>query len=197
MNPRTRQVIYGNAFLLVLISLNTGCIHKSDAGLPRIDPDRAIILLTPEQAAAREGADKTKLTDIPQTGTQTEVLQAPKLRAYRVGRYQDPADPSVLHESHVVYRKETDARWVLDGTARDTITLGPETSARLPGGTAFKKKELDVVLLDLARENQENRKALELLCKTVEALAKRVQGPDQKPGPDVGTKPPSNSGNPD
>jgi hypothetical protein len=30
-----------------------------------------------------------------------------KLKAYPVGRYEDPNDPEVMHEGHTVYRAET------------------------------------------------------------------------------------------
>jgi hypothetical protein len=39
------------------------------------------------------------------------------VREYRFGRYLDPRDPRVMHESHHVYRIETDARWDLNQSA--------------------------------------------------------------------------------
>ena len=33
------------------------------------------------------------------------------LHAYRIGRYADPNDDSLLHEQHVMYRVEESARW--------------------------------------------------------------------------------------
>lgn len=42
------------------------------------------------------------------------MLRTPEqLKEYRFGRYVDPGDPLVMHESHPVYRIETNAGWNL------------------------------------------------------------------------------------
>jgi hypothetical protein len=44
------------------------------------------------------------------------------VREYRFGRYADPRDPRVMHESHPVYRIETDARWNLNQSANSAAS---------------------------------------------------------------------------
>lgn len=43
-----------------------------------------------------------------------------QLREYRFGRYADPGDPLVMHESHPVYRVETEAAWNLRPSTRSS-----------------------------------------------------------------------------
>jgi hypothetical protein len=48
-----------------------------------------------------------------------------QLKAYPVGRYEDPNDPDVMHEGHTVYRAETSAEWDTDPNAPTSLPLGP------------------------------------------------------------------------
>jgi hypothetical protein len=48
-----------------------------------------------------------------------------QLKAYPVGRYQDPDDPDVMHEGHTVYRAETSPEWDTDPNAPTSLPLGP------------------------------------------------------------------------
>jgi hypothetical protein len=43
------------------------------------------------------------------------------IRAYHIGRYVDPSDSLVMHEQHVVYRVEENARWDLRPLRAATI----------------------------------------------------------------------------
>jgi hypothetical protein len=47
------------------------------------------------------------------------------LKAYPVNRYVDARDPNLLHEAHLVYRKETGATWNLSPHAPTVVPLGP------------------------------------------------------------------------
>jgi hypothetical protein len=48
-----------------------------------------------------------------------------KLKAYPVGRYEDPNDPDVMHEGHTVYRAETSPDWNTDPNEPTSLPLGP------------------------------------------------------------------------
>jgi hypothetical protein len=68
---------------------------------------------------------------VPVSGTELDQANVSKVRfgetlkAYPVNRYVDPADPNILHESHLVYRKETGANWNLSPHAPTVVPLGP------------------------------------------------------------------------
>jgi hypothetical protein len=48
-----------------------------------------------------------------------------KVKAYPVGRYEDPNDPDVMHEGHTVYRAETSPDWNTDPNEPTSLPLGP------------------------------------------------------------------------
>jgi hypothetical protein len=68
---------------------------------------------------------------VPVSGTELDLANVEKVRfgetlkAYPVNRYVDPRDPNMLHEAHLVYRKETAASWNLSPHAPTAIPLGP------------------------------------------------------------------------
>ena len=47
------------------------------------------------------------------------------MKAYPTGRYEDPNDPSVMHEAHVLYRAEQPPSWNLNPTVDTAVSLGP------------------------------------------------------------------------
>src|ERR1700761_6701238 len=48
-----------------------------------------------------------------------------KVKAYPVGRYEDPSDPTVMHEGHTVYRAENSSDWDTDPNSPTSLPLGP------------------------------------------------------------------------
>ena len=48
-----------------------------------------------------------------------------QLKAYPVGRYEDPNDPDVMHEGHTIYRAETSPQWDTDPNEPTSLPLGP------------------------------------------------------------------------
>jgi hypothetical protein len=54
------------------------------------------------------------------------------VKSYPVGRYIDPNDPSVMHESHVIYRDESTAKWNLHPNAPVRVPLGPAVASSNP-----------------------------------------------------------------
>lgn len=67
----------------------------------------------------------------PVSGTELDPANTEKLRhgetmrAYPIGRYVDPRDPNLMHEAHIVYRKENPAAWNLTPHAPTVVPLGP------------------------------------------------------------------------
>lgn len=67
----------------------------------------------------------------PVSGTELDPVNTEKLRygetlrAYPVSRYVDPRDPNLMHEAHLVYRKENPAAWNLAPHAPTVVPLGP------------------------------------------------------------------------
>jgi FtsZ-binding cell division protein ZapB len=68
-----------------------------------------------------------------------------QLKEYRLGRYVDPGDPMVMHESHPIYRIETSAGWDLTPSASTTT---PTTRAATLSPT-FNR---DALLVELNKE---------------------------------------------
>ncbi|MDR2982781.1 MAG: hypothetical protein LBV12_11105 [Puniceicoccales bacterium] len=68
---------------------------------------------------------------VPVSGTELDQSNLVKVRfgetlkAYPVARYIDPADKNLLHESHLVYRKEASAAWNLESHSPTVVPLGP------------------------------------------------------------------------
>jgi hypothetical protein len=57
-------------------------------------------------------APKVVLRPLPPSPVPVNTVRYPEtIRAYHVGRYTDPNGDSVMHERHVVYRVEENARW--------------------------------------------------------------------------------------
>lgn len=58
-------------------------------------------------------------------GNRQKVRFDENLKAYPVGRYVDPGDSTLMHEAHVVYRKENSSAWNLTPHAPTVVPLGP------------------------------------------------------------------------
>lgn len=79
------------------------------------------------------------------SGDNTEsVRHSEQLKAYPVARYQDPADPNVMHEAHTMYRAEESPRWNLSPNAPIAVPLGPTVAVADPAKqTAVLSGELE------------------------------------------------------
>lgn len=73
-------------------------------------------------------------TDLDQTNVD-KVRMSETLKSYPVGRYVDPTDANVMHEAHVVYRKEAGANWNLNPNAPTVVPLGPVLAVADPART--------------------------------------------------------------
>jgi len=73
-------------------------------------------------------------TDLDQANTE-KVRVSESLKAYPVGRYIDPKDPDLMHEAHVVYRREAGSSWNLNPNAPTVVPLGPMLAVADPAKT--------------------------------------------------------------
>lgn len=143
-------------------------------------------MLSPELAAARgyksTEADTVTTAQAPSpTPATAEVLLAPEVHAYPVSRYVDPADPDLLHEAHLVYRREAGSRWKLSSSPYVPVTKGPKAAIQGAGPDAIQAAELTALLIELQKADLQSREAIELLSKALESLSARLdQTPTQK-----------------
>ena len=79
-----------------------------------------------------------------------EKLRYPEeLKAYSIGRLEDAHDPGLMHESHIVYRVESDSAWNLQPG------LSPNLPFQLPVSTTqYHEKELLQAELEVKANEQ-------------------------------------------
>jgi len=100
-------------------------------------------------------------TDLDQTNTE-KVRVGEALKAYPVGRYIDPKDPDLMHEAHVVYRREAGSSWNLNPNAPTVVPLGPvlavadpaKTPGPLPAELEQKMAEQNQLVASLIEQNE-------------------------------------------
>lgn len=123
-------------------------------------------------------------TDLDQ-GNLEKVRVGETLKSYPVGRYIDPADANVMHEAHVVYRKEAGASWNLNPNAPTVVPLGPvlavadpaKTPGPLPAELEQKIAEQNQLVASLIEQNEALTKEL---AKIGREIAELRQGPAKK-----------------
>lgn len=119
-------------------------------------------------------------TDLDQANVE-KVRVSETLKSYPVSRYIDPADPNVMHEAHVVYRKEAGASWNLNPNAPTVVPLGPvlavadpaKTPAPLPAELEAKMAEQNQLVASLIEQNEALTKQLAQLNQDVTALRQK------------------------
>jgi hypothetical protein len=97
------------------------------------------------------------------------VTTPAQIRAYRVGRYVDSADSRIMHESHWVFRRESDPQFVLF-TADEQVHLDPPAHVSPNYAPAVLQTEL---AHELARQREINARlsgAVETTVGQVDAL---------------------------
>jgi len=55
----------------------------------------------------------------------SKVRSPERLKAYPIGRYIDPNNGDMMHEGHVIYRKEAPAAWNKGPNSPTAVSLGP------------------------------------------------------------------------
>jgi hypothetical protein len=111
-----------------------------------------ISLIAFTSCARRSIPHITAVSIPPPTIEPTEAVRFSEIvRAYHLGRYVDPNQPDVMHESHPVLRVETRSRWNLKpgGRTSDEVLLNP------PRDPAFWPPSTnDLVLAELNRQRE-------------------------------------------
>lgn len=124
-------------------------------------------------------------TDLDQTNVE-KVRVGETLKSYPVGRYVDPTDSNVMHEAHVVYRKEAGASWNLNPNAPTVVPLGPvlavadpaKTPNPLPAELEQKMAEQNQLVASLIEQNEALAKELAKLNQEVAALRQKQTAPE-------------------
>ncbi|MEO7700673.1 MAG: bZIP transcription factor [Opitutus sp.] len=124
-------------------------------------------------------------TDLDHSNTE-KVRVSETLKSYPVGRFIDPHDPNVMHEAHVVYRKEIGASWNLYPNAPTIVPLGPvlavadpaKTPNPLPTELEQRMAEQNQLVASLIEQNEALTKELSDLGKQIADLRqKSVRAP--------------------
>lgn len=123
----------------------------------------------------------------PVAGTQMDqrnveqVRHGEALKAYPINRYVDPNDPNVMHEGHVVYRRETAPGWNLSPNAPTVVPLGPVLAVAegarqpnpLPAELEQKIAEQNQLMASLIEQNDSLSKELARLNKEIGDMRQR------------------------
>ena len=126
-------------------------------------------------------------TVAPVAGTQLDqgnvekVRHSDSLKAYPVNRYVDPNNPNVMHEGHVIYRREQPAGWNLNPNAPTVVPLGPALAVAdgarqpnpLPAELEQKMAEQNQLMASLIEQNESLSKELARLNKEIGELRQR------------------------
>ncbi|HEX2853955.1 MAG TPA: bZIP transcription factor [Opitutaceae bacterium] len=106
-------------------------------------------------------------TDLDQHNLE-KVRVGETLKSYPVGRFVDPRDPNVMHEAHVIYRKEAAASWNLNPNAPTVVPLGPVLAVADPARTP------DPLPAELEQKMAEQNQLVASLIEQNDALAKEL-----------------------
>ena len=164
-------------YFLAAAGLLAGCATSNPSarsGGPYVKP--GLIMVTPDQAAkyglAGRPVEATPPAGVPPLDT-SAVLAAPGVRVYTFGRIQDAADPNLLHETHVAYRRETAPRWQMQAPADRQILVGPRITDSRQDLAPIKDREVEAYLAEQHTRQQEDRQAIELLFKGLDILTRQ------------------------
>ncbi len=127
-------------------------------------------------------------TDLDQANTE-KVRVGETLKSYPVSRYVDSNDSNVMHEAHVVYRKEAGSSWNLNPNAPTVVPLGPvlavadpaKTPGPLPAELEQKMAEQNQLVASLIEQN-------DALAKEIAKLGKELAEVRQKQATKEGEK---------
>jgi hypothetical protein len=128
-------------------------------------------------------------TDLDQ-GNVEKVRMGETLKSYPTGRYVDPSDPNVMHEAHVVYRKEAGAAWNLNPNAPTVVPLGPTLAVAdpakqpnpLPAELEQKIAEQNQLMASLIEQNEALSAQLAKLTKDMAEIRAKQSPPNSEGG---------------
>ena len=98
-----------------------------------------------------------------------EVRNPEALKAYPVGRYEDPDDSSVMHEAHTIYRAEQPPTWNLNPTVSTAVPLGPTVAVTDPA------KENSAMTGELEQKIQQQNQLLQATFEQNERLTEELK----------------------
>lgn len=158
--------------LCAVVALCAGCetLQKNAASAPEAPPP-------PPAVAPVSG------TDLDQMNVEN-VRVGETLKSYPVGRYVDPQDSNVMHEAHVVYRKEAGSSWNLNPNAPTVVPLGPvlavadpaRTPGPLPAELEQKMAEQNQLVASLIEQNDALAKELAKLGRDLADMRQKQAG---------------------
>jgi hypothetical protein len=98
-----------------------------------------------------------------------DVRNPEALKAYPMGRYEDPNDPSVMHEAHTVYRAEQPPTWNFDPTVSTAVPLGPTVAVTNPA------KDSGAMTGELEQKVQQQNQLLQATFEQNERLTEELK----------------------
>ncbi|HWA08303.1 MAG TPA: hypothetical protein VG838_02435 [Opitutaceae bacterium] len=151
----------------------------------------------PAQPAAASPTALSTPPMAPVSGTDLDQANAEKVRvgetlkSYPVGRYVDATDANLMHEAHVVYRREAGTSWNLNPNAPTVVPLGPviavaepaKTPGPLPAELEQKMAEQNQLVASLIEQNEALTRELAKLGQQIAELRKSqpaASGEDKK-----------------
>jgi hypothetical protein len=93
-----------------------------------------------------------------------------QLKAYPVGRYEDPNDPDVMHEGHTIYRVESSPDWNTAPNEPTDLPLGPGEMA-----TADPSREHTTLTAELEQRLKQEDQLLQTTYEQNERLATEIK----------------------
>ena len=93
-----------------------------------------------------------------------------QLKAYPVGRYEDPDNPDVMHEGHTIYRAETSPEWDTDPNEPTSLPLGPGEMA-----VADPAQEHTALTAELEQRLKQEDQLLQTTYEQNERLAQEIK----------------------
>lgn len=157
----------------------TGCMTSPESNTTRepfVKP--GLVMLTADQAARRGINVSPPETPMPKelSALDTSSITVPEgVKVYTLNRSVDPADSELMHEEHLVYRRETAPHWRLNAPAEQKILIGPRVTDGRQDLQPLLNKELTTFLADQRRATEADQKAITALFQAVEALNRQQQ----------------------
>lgn len=105
------------------------------------------------------------------TVSDTASVRSPEqLKAYPVGRYEDPNDPAIMHEGHTIYRAETSPEWDTDPNEPTSLPLGPGEMA-----AADPSQQHTALTAELEQRLKQEDQLLQTTYEQNESLAQEIK----------------------
>jgi len=174
--PRVIFAMKNTISILLAAGLLAGCSPPQPArnAGPYVKP--ALIMVTPDQAVKyglREQPPPAQAQSEVLPVETNAVLQQSNVKVYTFNRVVDAADPDLMHETHVVYRRETGPRWQLQASTSQQILVGPRVTDSCRDISPVKDSELNAYLAEQRDRQREDRQAIEVLFKGLDTLTKQ------------------------